>query len=541
MEHIRLHLHHTTLLRWKDRCPLSTIFFKYRLSILVGTILAAIGTPWFLFIEIQYEMVSGLVLRATFFGVSLLVMGMAVTFVLSRNVIQPQYDIADQRELKQQVQQRTAQLEEANRTLELRLRSNTQKRSVAEKERTDALVALHNTEKQLIQSQKLEAVGRLAGGVAHDFNNLLTVILGYSEIANRNLSASDPLRHNLEEITNASKRAASLTRQLLAFSRKQVMQPRVFDLNTVISDLEKMLRRMIGEDVEVHVSRQPNLGRIKADPVQLEQVIMNLVVNARDAMPRGGKLSIETSNVYLDESYAREHMPMVAGDYVMLAISDTGCGMDEETRQHIFEPFFTTKEVGKGTGLGLSMVYGIVRQSGGTIWVYSEAGRGTTFKIYFPRIHANVKEHPHASQPLDALKGTETILLVEDADLVRTLTRRVLENAGYRVLEAASAEAALELCESIHGDKIGLLLTDVVMPGMNVDDMSKILLAKQPGMPVLYMSGYTDDAIVQRGVLEAGVNFLEKPFSPASLAMKVREVLDHRATSMRWPESAGHG
>ncbi len=529
MEHIRMELQHPTLLRWKDRWSLSNIPVKYRLSLLVGTILAAIGTPWFLLLEFQDEMVSHFAMRATFIGLSLLVMGMAVTFVLSRNLTQPQPDLNIQRELKQQVQQRTAQLEDANRKLELRLQSNTQKRSVAEKERTDALVALHNTEEQLIQSQKLEAVGRLAGGVAHDFNNLLTVILGYSEIANRNLSAGDPLRHNLEEITNASKRAASLTRQLLAFSRKQIMQPRVFDLNTVVSDLEKMLRRMIGEDVEMHVSRQPNLGRIKADPVQLEQVIMNLVVNARDAMPRGGHLSIETNNVYLDESYAREHLPVVAGDHVMLAISDTGCGMDEVTRQHIFEPFFTTKEVGKGTGLGLSMVYGIVRQSGGTIWVYSEAGQGTTFKIYFPMVPANDNEHSHASQPLDVLKGTETILLVEDADPVRTLTRRVLENAGYRVLEAASAEAAIKLCESIEGDKIGLLLTDVVMPGMNVDDMSKILRAKHPGMPVLYMSGYTDDAIVQRGVLEAGVNFLEKPFSPVSLALKVREVLDQEA------------
>ena len=531
MEHIRIQLQHTALLRWKDRWSLSTISFKYRLALLVGTILAAIGTPWFLLIESQDQTVSSFVMRATIIGSSLLVMGIAITLVLSRNITQPQYDIPTQREFKQQVQ-RTAQLEEANRKLELRLQSNTQKRSVAEKERTDALVALHNTEKQLIQSQKLEAVGRLAGGVAHDFNNLLTVILGYSEIANQNLSAGDPLRHNLNEIIKASKRAASLTRQLLVFSRKQVMQPRVFDLNTVVSDLEKMLRRMIGEDVEMHVSRQPNLGRIKADPMQLEQVIMNLVVNARDAMPRGGNLSIETRNVYLDESYAREHLPVVAGDYVMLAISDTGCGMDEETRQHIFEPFFTTKEVGKGTGLGLSMVYGIVRQSGGTIWVYSEAGQGTTFKIYFPRVTAEVKESGQASQPFDALRGTETILLVEDADLVRTLTRRVLENAGYRVLEAASAEAAIRLCESIH-DKIGLLLTDVVMPGMNVDDMSKILLAKQPGMPVLYMSGYTDDAIVQRGVFEAGVNFLEKPFSPASLALKVREVLDRRTPAMQ--------
>jgi len=534
------------------------------------------GTPWLILIEfpdhVVLKPVNGFVKRMAIISLFLFVMGVASAFVLSRNITQPLYELTagaaaisrgdhsravkidqkdelgqlatafnamveklrdSQRELEHKVHERTAQLEEANRQLAILSESHAQKRSVAEKERTDALEALHNTEKQLIQSQKLEAVGRLAGGVAHDFNNLLTVILGYSEIANRNLSAGDPLRHNLEEITKASKCAASLTRQLLAFSRKQVMQPRVFDLNTVVSDLEKMLRRMIGEDVEMHVSRQPNLGRIKADPMQLEQVIMNLVVNARDAMPRGGNLSIETRNVYLDESYAREHVPVVAGDYVMLAISDTGCGMDEETRQHIFEPFFTTKEVGKGTGLGLSMVYGIVRQSGGTIWVYSEAGQGTTFKIYFPRVSAEVKEYGQASQPFDALRGTETILLVEDADLVRTLTRRVLENAGYRVLEAASAEAAIKLCESIHGDKIGLLLTDVVMPGMNVDDMAKILLAKQPGMPVLYMSGYTDDAIVQRGVLEAGINFLEKPFSPASLALKVREVLDRRTPAMQ--------
>jgi CheY-like chemotaxis protein len=297
-------------------------------------------------------------------------------------------------------------------------------------------------------------------------------------------------------------------------------------MNIVVSDLRKMLRRMIGEDIELRVSLESELGNIKADPVQLEQVIMNLVVNARDAMPKGGKLSIETSNIYLDESYAREHVSVVPGEYVMLAISDTGCGMDEETRQQIFEPFFTTKEPGKGTGLGLSMVYGIVRQSGGNIWVYSEEGTGTTFKIYFPRVTAEAQEYKRTNGSAEVPKGCETILLVEDAALVRTLARQVLETAGYRVLEAASAEAALKVCETINGTRIDLLLTDVVMPGMSGNDMSKILLARQPDMPVLYMSGYTDDAIVQHGVLEPGINFLQKPFSPGALAMKVREVLD---------------
>jgi len=350
--------------------------------------------------------------------------------------------------------------------------------------------------------------------------------MGYSDIMKRNLQEGHPLRRNVEEIVRASERAASLTRQLLAFSRKQVMQPKVCDLTTVVTDLEKMLRRMIGEDVELRVSLQSDLGNIKADPVHLEQVIMNLVVNARDAMPKGGKLSIETSNVYLDEAYAREHVSVATGDYVMLAISDTGCGMDEETRQHIFEPFFTTKEQGKGTGLGLSMVYGIVRQSGGNIWVYSEEGRGTTFKIYFPRVLADAEDYKRSSQVADVPEGSETILLVEDAELVRKLARQVLESAGYRVFEAASAEAAIDLCERINGDKIDLLLTDVVMPGMSGNEMSRVLLAKQPGMPVLYMSGYTDDAIVQHGVLEAGINFLQKPFTPGALALKVREVLD---------------
>jgi signal transduction histidine kinase/CheY-like chemotaxis protein len=507
-----------------------------------------VGTPWMVLIEFPDDVVlkpvGGFVKRMLIIGAFLFVMGVASAFVLSRNITGPLYELTagataisrgdhsrtvnidrrdelgqlatafnamveklreSQRELERKVQDRTAQLEDANRRLD---------------------EALHHTEKQLVQSQKLEAVGRLAGGISHDFNNLLTVILGYTDISKRNLKEGDPLLRNLEEISKASERAASLTRQLLAFSRKQVMQPKVFDLNIVVSDLRKMLRRMIGEDVELRVSLEPEIGNIKADPSQLEQVIMNLVVNARDAMPKGGKLSIETSNIYLDESYAREHVSVVPGEYVMLAISDTGCGMDEETRQQIFEPFFTTKEPGKGTGLGLSMVYGIVRQSGGNIWVYSEEGTGTTFKIYFPRVTAEAQEYKRTIGLVEAPNGSETILLVEDAALVRTLARQVLETAGYRVLEAASAEAALKICESINGTRIDLVLTDVVMPGMSGNDMSKILLAKQPDMPVLYMSGYTDDAIVQHGVLEPGINFLQKPFTPGALAMKVREVLD---------------
>ncbi|HET6977972.1 MAG TPA: ATP-binding protein [Pyrinomonadaceae bacterium] len=527
------------------------------------------GTPWLILIEFPDEVVlqpvSGYVKRMLLIGIFLFVMGVAGTFVLSRNITSPLYQLTagataisrgdhsrvvniqqkdelgqlatafnamltkvsnSQRELESKVQERTAQLEEANRQLESLSQSHAQKRSVAEKERTDALEALYATEMQLIQSQKLEAVGRLAGGISHDFNNLLTVILGYSDIMKRSLEEDDPLRRNIDEIIRASERAASLTRQLLAFSRKQVMQPKVFDLNIVVSDLEKMLRRMIGEDIELRVSAQTDLGNIKADPVQLEQVMMNLVVNARDAMPKGGKLSIETANVYLDEGYSQDHVSVVPGDYVMLAITDTGCGMNEETRQRIFEPFFTTKEQGKGTGLGLSTVYGIVKQSGGNIWVYSEEGHGTTFKIYFPRVTAEAQEYKRAATANEVPGGRETILLVEDAEWVRTLARQVLQTVGYRVLEAANADAAIRLCDSINGDRIDLLLTDVVMPGMSGNDMSRILLTKHPDMPVLYMSGYTDDAIVQHGVLEPGINFLQKPFTPSALALKVREVLD---------------
>ena len=531
------------------------------------------GTPWSVLIEFPEDVVqrpaNSFLKRISVIGLVVFVIGVFGAFVLSRNITKPLHELTQtataisqgddsrvvqvqrqdelgqlanafnamvvkvresQSELERKVHERTLQLEEANRQLENLSQTNLLKRTLAEKEKTDALEALRSTERQLVQSQKLEAVGRLAGGISHDFNNLLTVILGYSGITLRQLSQDHPLRRNLEEIVRASERAASLTRQLLAFSRKQVMQPKVFDVNSVVTELEKMLQRMIGEDIELRVNLQPDLGNIKADPVQLEQVIMNLVVNARDAMPKGGKLSIETSNIYLDQTYAKDHMSVEPGNYVMLAISDTGCGMSKETRQHIFEPFFTTKVAGKGTGLGLSMVYGIVKQSGGNIWVYSEEDRGTTFKIYFPQVTEQAEEYRRAATKIDAPRGSETILLVEDAEWVRQLARQVLESAGYRVLEASSADTAIRIIETNqNGTMIDLVLTDVIMPGMSGNDMSKQLQSTRPDLPVLYMSGYTDDAIVQHGVLEPGINFIQKPFSPDALALKVRQVLDAKA------------
>jgi two-component system cell cycle sensor histidine kinase/response regulator CckA len=380
-------------------------------------------------------------------------------------------------------------------------------------------------EEQFRQSQKMEAIGQLAGGIAHDFNNLLTVITGYSDLATRKLQREDPLRRNIEEIKKAGERAASLTRQLLAFSRKQVLQPKVLDLNAVISELEKMLRRLIGEDVELRTALESGLGSIKADPGQIEQVIMNLAVNARDAMPAGGKLLIETENVSLSQEYAGQHIAVTPGSYVMLAVSDTGTGMDEKTKARIFEPFFTTKELGKGTGLGLSTVYGIVKQSGGSIWVYSEVGHGTTFKVYLPRIDEGAQEYRQTAETEEALQGTETILLAEDEEMVRTLAREILETYGYQVLEAANGGAALLICER-HTGAIDLLITDVIMPEMSGRELSERLSHLRPAMKVLYMSGYTDDAIIHQGVLDTGANFIQKPFSPDALAQKVREVLD---------------
>jgi PAS domain S-box-containing protein len=389
-----------------------------------------------------------------------------------------------------------------------------------------SLEELTQTQAQLVQTQKMEAVGRLAGGVAHDFNNILTAITGYAELLLLTLGDLDPRHKDIEEIKKASGRASGLTRQLLAFSRKQVLQPRVLNLNAVVANMEKMLRRLIREDIELATVLDPALGRVKADPGQIEQVIMNLAVNARDAMPQGGKLTIETMNVYLDEDYARQHVDVQPGPYVMLAVSDTGVGMDEETLSHLFEPFFTTKEKGAGTGLGLATVYGIVKQSGGHIWVYSEPEPGTTFKIYLPR----VEEAVELLQPGAALaklpQGTETVLLVEDADMVRELARRVLLQNGYTVLVARHGGEALQVCEQNEGP-LHLLVTDVVMPGgMSGRDLAENLAPLHPGMKVLYISGYTDNAIARHGVLEPGIAFLQKPFTPDSLVRKVREVLD---------------
>jgi PAS domain S-box-containing protein len=380
-------------------------------------------------------------------------------------------------------------------------------------------------EEQLRQSQKMEAVGRLAGGIAHDFNNLLTAINGYSELTMLQLKAEDPLMQNLEEIKKAGDRAASLTRQLLAFSRKQVLQPKVIDLNSLVADIEKMLRRLIGEDIDLQTVLHRELGSIKADPGQIEQVIMNLVVNARDAMPKGGKLTIETRNVYLDQEFAEQHIATNPGPYVMLAISDTGTGMDEQTQARIFDPFFTTKEVGKGTGLGLSTVYGIVKQSGGNLWVYSELGQGSTFKVYLPRIDEGAEEYRRTTENEESLKGTETVLLAEDEEMVRKLAVQVLEMYGYRVLEAANGGTAFLICER-HQETIDLLLTDVIMPEMSGRELANRLTELRPDMKVVFMSGYTDDAIVHQGVLDEDENFIQKPFTPSALAQKVREALD---------------
>ncbi|HEV8370434.1 MAG TPA: response regulator [Pyrinomonadaceae bacterium] len=393
-------------------------------------------------------------------------------------------------------------------------------------ERKQAQEALAKTEDQLRHSQKMEAVGQLAGGVAHDFNNLLTAITGYSELTLQKLQAEDPLTRNIQEIRKAGERAAALTRQLLAFSRKQVLQPRVLDLNSVILDLQKMLRRLIGENIELNTQLGADLGGTKADPGQIEQVIMNLVVNARDAMPEGGKLLIETGNIDLDEGYAKRHVEVSPGAYVMLAVSDNGFGMSPETQARIFEPFFTTKELGKGTGLGLSTVYGITRQSNGSIWVYSEEGRGTTFKVYLPRVDELAESDDKATSSKEDLNGTETVLVAEDEDMVRGLATEVLAMHGYKVLEAANGGAALLICER-HPGPIDLLLSDVIMPEMSGPDLKKRLEQVKPEMKVLYMSGYTDGAIVQQGVLRDNASFIQKPFAPDALARKVRKVLDN--------------
>ena len=379
-------------------------------------------------------------------------------------------------------------------------------------------------EQQLRQAQKMEAVGRLAGGVAHDFNNIMTAILGYSHLLRDQLGPDDARRQDVEEIRMATERAVSLTRQLLAFSRKQMLRPVVLDLNAELTSMDKMLRRLIGEDIELVAALPPTLGRVKADPSQIEQVIMNLAVNARDAMPGGGKLTLETSDVELAQPHSREGVTVPAGAYVQLVVRDTGIGMDATTRAHLFEPFFTTKEVGKGTGLGLATVYGIVKQSGGYVWADSEPGQGTTFKIYLPQV-AEEPEPAAAAAPTGPVHGSETVLLVEDEEPVRALARKVLEAHGYTVLEARRGDDALGLA-SRHDGPIGLLLSDVIMPGMNGRELAQRLTSLRREMKVLYISGYTDNAIVSQGTLERGTALLQKPFSPEALTRKVREVLD---------------
>ena len=375
------------------------------------------------------------------------------------------------------------------------------------------------------QAAKMEAVGRLAGGVAHDFNNHLTVINGYCELLMDKFRSDKEAGAYLKEVKDAGERAASLTRQLLAFSRLQVLAPQVLDLNDVVSNVEKMLRRLIGEDLKLRTVLAPSLWQVKADRGQIEQVIMNLVVNARDAMPHGGEIVIETANVELDSDYARIHPGSSPGPYMMLAVSDTGIGMSAETQAHVFEPFFTTKEQGKGTGLGLAMVYGTVKQSGGYIWVLSEPGQGTTFRIYLPRVDEVKESIPVSHTPEHLVAGTETILLVEDEEGVRVLAARILQRAGYQVLESTTAEDAFQIGER-HAGPIELLLADVVLPGTNGRKVAERLALLRPDMKILYMSGYADDSIVRRGLLETNMAFLQKPFTPTSLARKVREVLD---------------
>jgi two-component system, cell cycle sensor histidine kinase and response regulator CckA len=380
-------------------------------------------------------------------------------------------------------------------------------------------------ERQLRMAQKMEAVGRLSGGIAHDFNNLLGVIIGYSQVLKRTLPPGTPFLEHAEEIEKAGQRAASLTRQLLAFSRQQVLAPAVLNINTLISEMEKMLPRLIGEDIEIVIALDPAIGRVKADHGQLEQVVMNLAVNARDAMPDGGKVIITTTNVVLDEAWTRSHPGSKAGDFVMLSVADTGTGIDSETLAHIFEPFFTTKERGKGTGLGLATVYGVVKQSGGYVWVESVLGKGAAFEIYLPRIEELVIVPEPVAPIVEAFRGAETILLVEDADALRKLTHMLLEQHGYHVLVAANGAAALQLVEQ-KPERIDLLLTDVIMPGLNGRALAGRLELLQPGLKILYMSGYTDDAIMDHGVLESGTHLLHKPFSEENLIRKVREVLD---------------
>jgi len=412
-----------------------------------------------------------------------------------------------------------SQLRRLNQELNLVVRERT-------KQLEEEMAERQRSEEQLRQSQKMEAIGRLAGGIAHDFNNILTVIMGYGQMLYEHLPPDPAARVGLDELLKAADHAGSLTRQLLAFSRRHVIQLKPVDLNRVLSSLDNMLSRLIGEDIDLQLLPGADLGKIRADEGQIEQVIMNLVVNARDAMPSGGKLRIETANVDLDESFCRRHLNCTPGPHVMLAVSDSGHGMTEEVQSHIFEPFFTTKGHTKGTGLGLPIIYGIVKHSGGSIWVYSEVGIGTTFKVYFPLLAGAAEIAQPAQLPRDERRGTGTILLVEDEPAVRKVTGAMLRQRGYDVLEADGAEAARRLCRE-HAS-IDLVLTDVVMPTTNGNSLARELRAERPGLKILFMSGYTDDAITQHGVLEPGVDFIEKPFTAERLAAKIRDILQKK-------------
>ena len=379
-------------------------------------------------------------------------------------------------------------------------------------------------EQQLLLSQRLEAVGKLSGGIAHDFNNILGVIIGYSEAMLQKMAPDDPLREAVNEIEKAGQRAAALTQQLLAFSRKQVLEPKILDLNSIVADVEKMLRRLIGEDIDLKIVPSQSLGKVKADRGQIEQVILNLAVNARDAMPRGGQLKIQTANVDLDETAARSLRYVVPGRYVMLQVSDTGTGMTPEVQAHIFEPFYTTKEQGKGTGLGLATVYGVIKQSGGYILLHSEVGKGARFDVYLPRAEGVAEVAPPSEAPIKRVQGSTTILLVEDESSLRKLTGNTLKEAGYKVLEAGEAFQAMELAKEFDGT-IDLLLTDVVMPGLSGRELAEKLRPERPEMRVLYISGYTDGAVATHGVLESGITILRKPFTRAQLLRNFEEIL----------------